>query len=83
MENFVVVLIPLIVAALLVRVLLMPIRLIFKLLANSASGFLCLWLLNAVAAFTGIVFPMNAATVLITGFLGLPGISLVALLAII
>lgn len=82
MENFVVVLIPLIVAALLVRILLMPIRLIFKLLANSASGFLCLWLLNAVAAFTEIVFPMNAATVLIAGFLGLPGISLVALLAI-
>lgn len=82
MENFVVVLIPLIVAALLVRILLMPIRLCFKLLANSASGFLCLWLLNAVAAFTGVLFPVNAATVLIAGFFGLPGISLVALFAI-
>ena len=82
MESFVVLLVPLIVAALLVRILLMPIRLVFKLLANSASGFLCLWLLNAVTAFTGVLFPMNAATVLIAGFLGLPGISLLALLAI-
>ncbi len=82
MENFVVVLIPLMVAALLVRIVLMPIRLIFKLIANSAGGFLCLWLLNAVAAFTGVLFPMNLATVLIAGILGLPGIAGLALLAI-
>ena len=82
MEQFVVLLLPAILALLLVRVVLMPVKLVWKLLANSASGFACLWLLNAVAAFTGILFPMNAATVLIAGFLGLPGIFCLALLAI-
>lgn len=82
MEEFVVLLLPAILALLLVRVLLLPVKLIWKLLANSATGFVCLWLLNAVAAFTGVLFPMNAATVLISGFLGLPGIALLAILAV-
>lgn len=82
MEEFVVLLMPAILALLLVRVLLLPVKLIWKLLANSATGFACLWLLNAVAAFTGVLFPMNAATVLISGFLGLPGIALLAILAV-
>lgn len=83
MEEFVVLLLPAIVALLLLRVVLMPVKLIWKLLANSASGFTCLWLLNAVATFTGVVFPMNAATVLIAGFLGLPGIAILAILAVV
>lgn len=83
MEEFVVLLLPAILALLLVRVLLLPVKLIWKLLANSATGFACLWLLNAVAAFTGVLFPMNAATVLISGFLGLPGIALLAILAVV
>lgn len=82
MEEFVVLLLPAILALLLVRVLLLPVKFIWKLLANSATGFVCLWLLNAVAAFTGVLFPMNAATVLISGFLGLPGIALLAILAV-
>lgn len=82
MESFVTLLIPGIVALLLMRIVLMPLRWGWKLLANSACGFLCLWLLNAVSAFTGVLLPMNAVTVGIAGFLGLPGVALVALLAI-
>lgn len=82
METFVTLLIPAVLALVLVRLLVLPMRLLFKLIAHSACGFLCLWLLNCVSGFTGIVFPLNAVTVLTAGILGLPGIGLPALLAI-
>jgi inhibitor of the pro-sigma K processing machinery len=83
MEEFVTLLIPALLAVILVRLLLLPLRFLFKLGIHSGCGFLCLWLLNTVSVFTGIAFPMNAATVLIAGFLGLPGMGLLAVLAVI
>ncbi len=82
MEKFVTLLIPALLAVLMVRVLFLPIRLIFKIGIHSACGFICLWLLNTAAGFTGIYFPINAVTVLTAGFLGLPGIGIMALLAV-
>ena len=82
MENFVTLLIPVLLGFLLLRMLLLPLKLIFKLVLHSASGFLCLWLLNTVSGFTGICLPVNAITVAIAGFLGIPGIGLIALLEI-
>ena len=67
-------------SAVLFRILALPLRLFAKLLIHSGCGFLCLWLLNTVSAFTGVYLPVNAATILIAGFLGLPGIGLIALL---
>lgn len=80
MENFVAILIPLLLLALLIRLTLIPMRLIFKLFANSACGLIALWLLNAIAGFTGISFPVNPVTAVMVGFLGLPGIGLLAIL---
>ena len=82
MENFVTLLIPALLAALLVQLLLMPIRLAVKLLLHSGCGFLCLWLLNTVSGFTGVYLPVNAVTVLTAGFLGIPGIGLIAWLEV-
>ena len=82
MEKFVTLLIPALVALVLVRLLLIPMKLVFKIGIHSGCGFLCLWLLNSVAGFTGVYFPINAVTVLTAGFLGLPGIGVMALLAI-
>ena len=82
MENFVALLIPALLAILLVRLLLMPIRLFLKIGIHSGCGFLCLWLLNTVSGFTGIYFPINAVTTAIAAFLGLPGIGLLALLQV-
>ena len=82
MEKLVTLLIPGLLAVSLVRLLLLPLKLGFKLALHSGCGFLCLWLLNTVSGFTGIAFPINAMTVLIAGFLGLPGIGLMATLAI-
>ena len=80
MEQFVTLLIPALLALVAVRLLLLPMKFIFKLLIHSACGFLCLWLLNSIAGFTGILFPINA--VLTAGILGLPGIGILALLAV-
>lgn len=63
---------------LLIRTLMMPIKLGAKIGLHSCCGFLCLWLLNTVSGITGLYLPINAVTVLISGFLGLPGLGLIA-----
>lgn len=82
MEKMVTLLIPVLLALILVRLLLLPVRFLLKIGLHSGCGFLCLWLLNTVTPFTGIAFPMNAATVLTAGTLGLPGIGLMAVLTV-
>ena len=82
MEEFVTLLVPALLAIILIRLLLLPLKLIFKIGIHSGCGFVCLWLLNTVAPFTGILFPINAITVLTAGILGLPGIGLLAVLAV-
>ena len=82
MENFVVLIVPLLIAMMLIRLMLIPLKPILKLGIHSGCGFLCLWLLDSLACFTGIGFPINAATVLLAGFGGLPGIALMTLLAV-
>lgn len=83
METWIALLISALLALVLVRLLLLPLRSILKLAVHSGCGFLCLWLLNTVSGFTGIAFPMNAVTILVAGILGLPGIGLLAVLAVI
>ena len=73
MENILALLIPALLAVLLIRLFVLPMKLAAKLLLHSAAGLLCLGLLNSVSGFTGIFFPLNAVTVLTAGFLGLPG----------
>lgn len=82
METFVTLLIPAVLAIVLIRLLLMPLKLGFKIAIHCACGFVCLWLLNSVSGFTGIFFPINAITVLVSGVLGLPGIATLAVLAV-
>lgn len=80
MENFAALLVPVLLLVLLLRLISLPVKLGWKLLLNSFCGFLCLWLLNSIAGFTGIRFPINGVTACVAGFLGLPGIGLLALL---
>lgn len=82
METFVTLLIPAVLAIVLIRLLLMPLKLGFKIAIHCACGFVCLWLLNSVSGFTGIFFPINAVTVLVSGVLGLPGIAILVVLAV-
>lgn len=83
MEKFATLLIPLLIGVLLFRLLMIPMRSVFKIAIHSGCGFLCLWLLNSISVFTGILFPINAVTVLVAGFCGLPGMGIMALLAVI
>ena len=82
MEKFVTLLIPVLLLLVLIRVILLPIKVVWKLFINSACGFVCLWLLNWISGFTGILFPINIITAAIAGFLGLPGIGLLALVQV-
>ena len=80
MENFAVLVIPVLLAITLLRMLLLPLGWFAKFAIHAGCGFLCLWLLNSISGFTGIHFPINAATVLAAGFLGVPGIGIMAVL---
>ena len=82
METFVTLLIPALLGFGLLRLLALPVKLLCKFAIHSGCGFLCLWLLNTVSGFTGIAFPINAVTTLTAGALGLPGIGLLAVLAL-
>ena len=64
----------------LMRLVMAPIRLAWKLAINGLIGFVGLWIVNFVLGFSGIGIPFNAVTVLIAGILGLPGIGLLAIL---
>lgn len=79
MEDFATLIIPVFLLFALLRLMMLPLKWGVKIFLNSACGFLCLWLLNSVAGFTGLFFPINYATVLVAGFLGLPGIGVLAL----
>ena len=79
MEQFLYLLLPLALVAVILRLLAAPMKLLWKLAVNSLGGLVCLWLLNWISGFTGILFPINAVTAAVAGFLGLPGILLLAL----
>lgn len=79
MENFAALVIPVLLIGLFVRMIALPLRCSLKILLNSLCGFLCLWLLNLISGFTGLRFPINTVTVAVAGFLGLPGIGVLAL----
>ena len=79
MESILALLIPALLAILVIKLFFSQVKLIWKILLNSASGFLCLWLLNLASGITGIVFEINFVTALLVGFLGIPGIILLVL----
>ena len=79
MESILALLIPALLAILVIKLFLSQVKLIWKILLNSASGFICLWLLNLASGITGIVFEINFVTALLVGFLGIPGILLLVL----
>ena len=80
MENFATLLIPVLFGVILFRMVLMPLKLFWKVGLHTGSGFLCLWLLNSVSLFTGIAIPINAVTALVAGFFGVPGMGVLAIL---
>ena len=78
-EGLTTIIIPVVVGLLVLKFLLSQIGCLLKFVIHAASGFACLWLLNLAAVYTGITIEINVITVLISGFLGIPGIILLVL----
>ena len=70
-------------AVVLLRIAAAPIKLIFKLMLNTLSGFLLLILANFVSGFFDFSIPINFINCIITGVFGIPGVALIVLLKII
>ena len=83
MEKYAAFLILGLVLFLVLRLLWTPLRFGLKVLLHSAGGFLSLTLVDAFAAVSGIMIPINAVSVLTAGFFGVPGILLLALLELV
>lgn len=58
------------------RVMLIPLKLVFKLIMNGIIGGIVLWVINYFGAYINIHIPLNPITALIVGFLGIPGVVL-------
>lgn len=63
----------------LIRLFRTPLKVAFKLLANTLMGFLALWAVNLTAGLTGVALGLNLLNALVIGILGLPGFVLLLL----
>lgn len=62
------------------RVFIAPVRLLFKLLLNTALGFAGLLLLERLGAYTGFSLGVNLINASVIGILGVPGLALLLML---
>ena len=83
MERIAVFLIPVLLGVILFRVLIAAIRRAVKLALHAAAGLLSLLAINFLAPFSGVLIPVNAVTVLVSGIFGLPGTALLILLELV
>ncbi|WP_406677417.1 pro-sigmaK processing inhibitor BofA family protein [Neomoorella carbonis] len=64
-------------------IVLKPLKWIFKIIVNSFFGLLLLWAFNFFGSNFNFFIPLNWVTVLIAGFLGLPGLILLIFLRLV
>ena len=64
----------------LARVLVIPVRMLLRVLANGILGGLLLMAANLVGTVGGFYLPVNPVTALVAGFLGIPGVVLLLVL---
>lgn len=65
---------------LLAKLLLIPIKIVWKLAVNAVVGGITLLLINFIGGFFGLYIPINIITALITGILGVPGVIMILIL---
>lgn len=70
----------LIVIFLLGRMLLFPLKMILRLLANSLVGAVLILLINFIGMNIGIMIPINVVNAVTVGILGIPGVVMLLLL---
>lgn len=59
--------------------LVIPLKIVFRLVYNGLIGGIVLWLVNLIGAQFGFVLPITVWTALLVGFLGLPGVAILIL----
>lgn len=62
------------------RILIMPLKIIMKLVFNALIGGITLLLLNFLGGYIGLHIALNPVTAIIAGFLGVPGIIMLLIL---
>lgn len=80
MENvnvIIAVLFLLVILYIVAQVIVKPVKLLWKILLNSVIGLVLLMLTNFLGGYFTFNVPVNIITVLIAGFLGIPGILLI------
>jgi inhibitor of the pro-sigma K processing machinery len=80
LQTTAIVVIIVILALIVFAILRKPIKIILKLLLNTAVGFLSLFVLNWLGAFIGITVAVNWINAVIVGVFGVPGVALILLL---
>jgi len=62
------------------RIMIMPLKIILKLVYNALIGGITLLLLNYIGGYIGINIALNPVTAIIAGFLGVPGVIMLIIL---
>jgi len=62
------------------RALIMPIRIVIKLVYNALIGGVILLLINFIGRYLGLHIALNPVTALVVGFLGVPGVIMLLVL---
>ncbi|AEE92326.1 Pro-sigmaK processing inhibitor BofA [Tepidanaerobacter acetatoxydans Re1] len=62
------------------RILIMPLRIVLKLMYNALIGGVVLLLLNFLGGYIGLHIALNPVTALVVGFLGVPGVVMLLVL---
>lgn len=71
-----------IVLLLLGRLMIIPVKIVMRIIYNIILGGLALWVLNLVTGWFGIHFALNPYTAAIAGFLGVPGVIMLYVLQV-
>ena len=58
------------------KIMVVPLKWVFKLLINAIVGGVVLWVINYFGSYINIHIPLNPITALTVGFLGIPGVVL-------
>ncbi|WP_040215237.1 pro-sigmaK processing inhibitor BofA family protein [Clostridium polynesiense] len=74
MDVFIYFIIAMVALVLIVKLFSWPIKILVKLLINGVLGAILLWLVNLFGQMFGLQIGINAATALIAGFFGVPGV---------
>lgn len=59
-----------------IRLLVVPLKLLLLFCYNAFIGGVAIWVLNLAAAYFGLYVPLNPATIITAGLLGIPGVVL-------